>query len=268
MHIVVAHCFFIFLSHFVLFHKKHLTTIVFDLDNTLIDHAFAEKQAISKVLTEYHSHPHIGTALQSHQEQFLKIYRLNNERLWHDLSFRRITAEDLRWMRFSETLQDQALRDKFPVLTSHQAEALGKEIGDKYLQLYKYHWRLLDGANELLSALQGKYKLGVITNGFTDQQRGKLNQFGWTNRFHDVILSEEVGVMKPHREIFELAEQRLGTHGGECVYVGDNYISDVQGAKNAGWSAVWLNAGGTPVPIDNCADATVQTLEEVRNLFL
>jgi FMN phosphatase YigB (HAD superfamily) len=50
------------------------------------------------------------------------------------------------------------------------------------------------------------------------------------------------------------------------VYVGDNYVSDVEGAHHAGWRTIWLNPAPPNKP-DNRADATVQTLAEIPSLF-
>jgi 5'-nucleotidase len=241
--------------------NTRIKAIVFDLDNTLIDHAFAEQEAMKTVMSAYSQHEHFGAILRNEQERFLRTYRAHNERLWHDLAFRRITAEDLRWQRFAATLQEI-----LPAQTLHEIEVLGRVMGEDYLRLYKRNWQLIDGAEALLDALQHDYKLGVITNGFREQQRGKLAQFGWETRFDAVILSDEVGVMKPHREIFRLAEEALGCIPEELVYVGDNYVSDIEGAKDAGWYAVWLSAQQSQNP-QNRADATLATLHEIEALF-
>jgi YjjG family noncanonical pyrimidine nucleotidase len=236
---------------------SNIKAIVFDLDNTLIDHAFAEGQAMERVLGAYFQETSIGGLLRDAPEEFLAAYRLNNERLWLDLAFERISGEELRWQRFAYTLSDIA-----PRLAKQDTERLGREMGAEYMRLYQEHWRLITGATELLNVLQNRFKLGVITNGFRDQQRNKLAKFGWETMFHSVVLSDEVGVMKPHKAIFTIAEERLQCSAEELVYIGDNYISDIEGAKDAGWRAVWYN----PAQIqraENRADATIASLEEL-----
>jgi YjjG family noncanonical pyrimidine nucleotidase len=239
---------------------SNIKAIVFDLDNTLIDHASAEAQAMERVLNSAMQNAALGEILRTAPDRFLAAYRINNERLWHDLAFERITSEELRWQRFAFTLGDIA-----PQLAKADAERLGKEMGEEYLQLYKHYWQLIKGANELLDALQNLFKLGVITNGFRDQQRGKLAKFGWEERFDAVVLSDEVGVMKPHKAIFAIAEERLGSSPEELVYVGDNYLSDIEGAKDAGWRAVWFNPAQSQRE-QNRADATISALDELQRL--
>ncbi|TAE29893.1 MAG: HAD family hydrolase [Candidatus Kapaibacterium sp.] len=240
---------------------RGIKAIVFDLDNTLIDHAFAEKEAMMRVLAAYTEHTQLGELFRSTTAPFLAAYRRVNETLWLDFAFRRISGEELKWMRFAKTLQTQV-----PSLTEAEAITLGKEMGAEYMRLYREHWRVLEGANALLDILKDRFKLGVITNGFTEQQRGKLAQFAWQDLFHTVVLSEEVGVMKPHREIFTIAEKQLECLPEELLYVGDNYVSDIEGAHTAGWRTVWLQQEKIEKP-ESLATACVQSLPELQELL-
>ena len=62
-------------------------------------------------------------------------------------------------------------------------------------------------------------------------------------RFFDVrVFSDEVGVRKPVRAIFEVALQGLGFPADRVVHVGDDVDADVIGAKDVGMRAVWFNA--------------------------
>ncbi|MBL7993595.1 MAG: hypothetical protein JNN25_19315, partial [Candidatus Kapabacteria bacterium] len=81
-------------------HFPNLKAIVFDLDNTLLDHSAAEREAISKFLPAYYDEPSIGTIFKEAPERFLAAYRHWNERLWLDLAMERITADELKWQRF------------------------------------------------------------------------------------------------------------------------------------------------------------------------
>jgi putative hydrolase of the HAD superfamily len=55
-----------------------------------------------------------------------------------------------------------------------------------------------------------------------------------------VVVSQRVGVIKPHPAIFGVAERELGVPGGAIVHVGDDWMADVVGAKRAGWRACYL----------------------------
>ncbi len=235
----------------------NLKAIVFDLDNTLLDHTAAEKQAITAFLPRYYHEDRIGALLQTAPELFIKAYRHWNEILWKDLAMNRLTADDLKWQRFARTL-----REVVPDFTEQDAERLGREMGKTYLELYADGWQLLPDADETVLALKQRFKLGLITNGFTEQQRGKLARFGWETRFDAALLSGELGVMKPHKAIFDRALRQLDVTADEVVYIGDHYESDVEGALQAGWRAVWFNPHKAERP-ENRATWTISSLTEL-----
>lgn len=241
-------------------HFPRLKAIVFDLDNTLLDHNSAEQQAITAFLPRYYHEPTIGTLLQHAPQVFLSRYRHWNEILWRDLAMKRLSADDLKWQRFAKTLLDVA-----PVFTDEDAKRLGREMGTTYLELYADHWSMLPKADETLLALKNRFKLGLITNGFTEQQEGKLARFGWQTRFDAALLSGKVGVMKPHKEIFDMALAELGVEAHETVYVGDHYETDIVGAQAAGWRAIWFNPHQA-VRAENHADWTISALPELLAL--
>jgi FMN phosphatase YigB (HAD superfamily) len=97
------------------------------------------------------------------------------------------------------------------------------------------------GALEVFNAIADRVPVGVITNGFLNVQRRKLERFEEVSRrLSAVIISEEVGYMKPHRQLFEIAQSRAGVPGKHILYVGDSLHSDVDGALAAGWHMAWF----------------------------
>jgi putative hydrolase of the HAD superfamily len=76
------------------------------------------------------------------------------------------------------------------------------------------------------------YDLGIIANTITETEIPDwLEEDGLTGYFKDVVLSSKVGIRKPNPEIYLLAASRIGAEPAQCVYVGDNPIRDVEGAK-------------------------------------
>ena len=53
------------------------------------------------------------------------------------------------------------------------------------------------------------------------------------------ISAEEIGAPKPHEEIFLAALKRTKVDNHEFVYVGDDMVNDIDGAKNVGMTTVW-----------------------------
>ena len=87
-------------------------------------------------------------------------------------------------------------------------------------------------------------KLGLITNGASAIQRPKLRMLGLEDRFDAVIVSGELGVDKPDRAPFDAMADMLKLKSGELLYVGDNPLNDVEGARRAGYVPVWIRTMG------------------------
>jgi 5'-nucleotidase len=127
----------------------------------------------------------------------------------------------------------------------------------------------LDGAVSLLSSLQGKAKLGIITNGFTESQQIRLERTGLMNHFEWLVISEQVGVAKPHPKIFEHAFSLMGELNPEQVLmVGDNPDSDIKGGLNAGMHTCWLNVHNKTLPEGIVPHYEVSSLGQLEKLLL
>lgn len=85
-----------------------------------------------------------------------------------------------------------------------------------------------------------RVKTGLISNCSSDV-RGMLKESGLLPLFDDVVLSAEVGLMKPDPQIFRLALSRLGVQSG--TYVGDGGDDELTGAREAGMRDVLLDLG-------------------------
>lgn len=96
--------------------------------------------------------------------------------------------------------------------------------------------RLFEDALPCLDGLQGRYRLGSISNGNAD-----LRRIGLAERFSFSVHARQVGCLKPDRRIFEAALDAAGTGPERMVYVGDDPALDVAGAAAVGMKTVWLN---------------------------
>jgi len=98
----------------------------------------------------------------------------------------------------------------------------------------------------LLAALEGRYKLGIVTNGVPDLQREKIAGCGIAGRFQASVVSGEIDCGKPDPGIFRQICAELGVSPSECVMVGDNPARDVAGGRAAGMRTVWVERDGRP----------------------
>ena len=115
----------------------------------------------------------------------------------------------------------------------------------------------------LLTLKKRGYAVGLITNGNHALQYKKLQMLGLQYIFDEIIVSGDVLVEKPDREIFQIMCEKLALQPAEMVYVGDNPRNDVAGARDAGYHTIWMKSTGqwdfhlTP------ADETVERVEQV-----
>ncbi|WP_054701086.1 HAD family hydrolase [Secundilactobacillus odoratitofui] len=83
-----------------------------------------------------------------------------------------------------------------------------------------------------------------------------------------MVISEEVGLIKPDARIFTYFNRLLNLQANEVVYIGDNFNNDMLGAKQAGWHAFWFNHRGLDLPkSDYIPDQTVESPAELAELL-
>lgn len=84
----------------------------------------------------------------------------------------------------------------------------------------------------------------VVTSNWDERLPALLAGLGLAGRFRTIVVSFEVGVEKPHREIFRAAAERLGLEPGEILHAGDRELEDVEGARGAGFAAWHVDRDG------------------------
>lgn len=184
-------------------------------------------------------------------KKYLKI----NKPLWVDYQKGTITSEQLKATR----LRTWAAKiEQSPQALEHAFMMTMSELSHP-----------LDGAVSLLDNLKDKTKFGIITNGFTALQQIRLERTGLTNHFELLVISEQVGVAKPHIDIFNHALTKMGNPMRERVLmVGDNPESDIRGGINAGLDTCWLNVDKKRTPKGVKPTYQVTSLTELENLLL
>lgn len=210
--------------------------LFFDLDDTLLDHRGSEEAAQRETFEAFA----LVFGARSFDE-WIAAYRAANARLWASYGRGEIGREELHLRRFAE-----------PLGTLGLPAAPAEEVGGFYLGRYRRAWRLNEGAEELLAAASELGEVGVLSNGFRELQRAKLARFELDRWVRHVVLSEDVGAMKPAREIFDAAARAAcgpdGADGRRKLYLGDHFETDVLGAKRAGWLPVLYNPARSPLP--------------------
>ncbi|MGG6893740.1 HAD family hydrolase [Rhizobium sp. BR 315] len=224
-----------------------IKAVLFDLDETLVDRRSSAAKFLKVQYRELVAQQ-FGDAV-SEEQYAARYFKLEEEGL--------VKKSDL-----------------YPALVSSlglPSEAFGPLL-DHFRLRYPEMARPMLGAYE---ALQDLRKLGlpcaIISNGEGIVQRKKIEVTGIADLIEFALISGELGIRKPDRQIFEMAADRLGLLSAECVFIGDNPTADVMGALNAGMSAVYFGdikiwPGELPKPPRACSSlgdivALITTLE-------
>ncbi len=201
--------------------------IFFDLDHTLWDFETNSKQALRQIFEEQK----LSERGVPSYEKFHSTYLPINDRYWARYHNQIVTKEKLRLGRFLDTLREFNIDDT----------ALAETMAQSYLDISPKMTALFADAMDVLKYLQEKYALHLITNGFAEVQWIKIEHSGLKPFFEHIIISEEVNTQKPAKEIFEIAMERAKTTAAESVMIGDNYNTDIVGARNAGMDQIFFN---------------------------
>jgi len=161
---------------------------------------------------------------------------------------------DFTWLRL-ESLRHHAREAGYP-------DAMAREAFEVFYRT-RNEVTLYDDVLPALEQLRARFRLFAISNGNADLATIGLGRF-----FEHALAAREAGVLKPDPRIFELLLERAGLGASQVVHVGDDAVADVDGARRAGLTPVWLNRRGCDWPAATLpAPLTVRTLTELVRLF-
>ncbi len=221
--------------------------VLFDADETLFH--FDAYAGLSLMFSQMN--------LSFSEEDFTQ-YQERNLALWKQYEAHEVTARELAERRFDAW--------------TGASGKTGAELNQLFLEAMAEICRPLDQAVDLIQTLKqsGFVKLGLISNGFIQLQKVRLEKTGLLDCFEFFMTSEEAGIAKPHRKIFENAFARMGNFNpSKVLMVGDNYHSDIKGGIGAGIDTCWFNLHGKSLP-ESASPPThqVRTLSEIKKLVI
>lgn len=205
--------------------KFDVDFVFFDLDDTLLDHRHAERLALADLADEIEVLGSVGGELL--EESYHRV----NRTVWEEYGDGKMAKSEAKSARFERLFR--SLQIEGPDST---------RTGDRYLELYARHWRARPGALEAFSEIATRLGVGILTNGFREIQRAKLERFPALMRQSSAtIISEEIGLMKPDPRLFAWAAAHVRTGADRILYVGDSLRSDIRGGLEAGWHVAWID---------------------------
>lgn len=227
------------------------TDILLDLDDTLIDTVENTRLTLIELYDDYG----FGNYFPSFAD-FYEIYFANVSQLWELYGRGKITKATLQRERFIAPL------NFVEEITEEQALA----INDDFIERVMLKGTLIDGAVDLLDYLQSRYKIHILSNGFTEMQYVKIKSARLDNYFDKVILSDEVGVNKPHPDLFSFALEKIGVGTDNTIMIGDNLFTDIGGAYHSGIDQIWFNPKSKPIK-DFQPTYIVKELSEIKSIL-
>lgn len=185
--------------------------LVLDLDDTLVAASYAMRRA-ERVLVE----------LGVDRDDWKTIF----QRWWNRFQEGEVSASEMRYGRWIDL-----------GLTRNSCVA-----ADLAWRHVAFSARLRKGARAFLrEARSAGFRLVILTNGTVDPQRLTIERTGLASLVDGVIVTEELGLHKPHVEPFRRAASLAGVTPARATMVGDNLSVDIAGALQAGYRhAAWL----------------------------
>ncbi len=233
---------------------KHYNDLFVDFDDTLYD-----------------THGNAVIALRELYER-LQLHRyFDDPQVFYDEYWR--TNIDL-WTRYSkgEITRDYLIVERFRRPLSlgrglQVTEAYCLEASDCFLDFCSSKPGVVEGAHELMEHLRRQgYRIHICSNGFHEVQYKKLRACGLLDYFDTVILSEDAGVNKPSPQFFDYAIKKSGANPESTIMIGDNFSTDILGAKRYGLDTIYFNRFpdySAPEPVTH----EVTSLREIMGLL-
>ena len=223
-----------------------IRAVCFDLDNTLWDIwpvILRAEQAMMAFLASRYPRAMDGETLETLRAAREAVAREYPQQQ-HDFSFLRQQA--LRQLSQRCGYPQQMVEEAFEVfLTARNQVELYGEVA------------------ESLQLLQRRYRLFTASNGNAD-----LSRIGIAHWFERSVHAREVGALKPHAAVFHKVVEATDLQLHEVLYVGDDPMADIEGARRAGMRAVWINRNGDLWPeLLMEPEHTVTTLTQLTRLL-
>lgn len=186
------------------------TIIVFDLDDTLYNEIDFLKSAYIEIAKKYEN--------ENWQNLYVKMFSLfrNN-------------------------------KDVFEYL--HQNYNVAKSTLITAYREHKPKIELFEGVQETLEKIKkNKGKIGLITDGRKKTQSNKIDALGLTHYLDCIVISEEIGTEKPHKNNYKFLESEFGK--GKYYYIADNIKKDFISPNVMGWETIGVIDNGLNIHND------------------
>jgi putative hydrolase of the HAD superfamily len=227
-------------------------SLFFDFDDTLWDTRTNNRECLRDVYTDYRFDRYYASF-----EAFYNYYMPHNLELWRQYHNHEIDRQTLITERFRHVLIPTGLADTEAAL----------RLNRDFLERTTQKTVLVPGAIDLLEYLRPSYKMYILSNGFREVQSKKLHQAGLASYFDRVILSEDAGIQKPHKEIYDFALKNTNSRRNETLMIGDSWETDITGAYHSKIDQLWFNPQHLPPAANFTPTYTVCSLSGIKEIL-
>jgi len=207
--------------------------LLFDLDRTLWDAERNTFETLAWLLDKYH----LSEKIQA--KDFYLIFDKNNDAVWEEYIAGTTTKEELRLKRFVKTLSYFGVDDV----------SLASAFSSDFTVFCPSMPHVLEGVHETLEYLRSRYVLCILTNGFADVQKRKLESSKLDQYFMKIFASDQTGYTKPDARMFHYAVTSLRVKKDVVLMIGDDEKVDIEGAYRYGIDQVYLDVRNIPPPV-------------------
>ena len=226
--------------------------LFFDLDDTLWAFSENARDTFGEMYDKYG----YGRYFRSF-DHFYALYTERNLQLWEEYGQGRITKDELNRIRFFHPLQQVGVEDA----------GLAQAFAQDFFAVIPTCQKLMPHAREVLEYLSARYRLYILSNGFRELQYRKMCAAGIDGYFRKVILSEDIGLLKPRKELFDFALSATQSEAKESLMIGDNWENDITGARNAGWHQAYYAPDDDASPLPFTPTYRIRDLRELTDFL-
>ena len=231
-------------------------TLIFDLDDTLIDNNLSIKYAFTTIINQLE--------IEYSDDLFFKWKKFDTA-YWHT------------WESGNMIIPDsiKTLEDKITYLRANRFVIFFKElkidfetavaINELYCSMLGVNIVEIENACKLLQELNSDYEIIIATNGPKDAAINKLEKAKLKSYISSIICSEEIVFSKPMPEFFNfLYDKTQNKDKNKMLLIGDSLTTDILGGMNNGIDTCWFNHNNNSLPEEYCPTMTINRLLQLK----